>query len=61
VHDLSEGAAPRHQRGRRHHVVGVIILAFVMLDGSDAVESWWGLPVSVIGGLFVGYAIGKVA
>jgi K(+)-stimulated pyrophosphate-energized sodium pump len=42
-------------------VVGVVVLAYVMLDGSDAVESWWGLPVSVIGGLFVGYAIGKVA
>jgi K(+)-stimulated pyrophosphate-energized sodium pump len=42
-------------------VVGVIALALVMFDGSEVIENWWGLPVAVIGGLLVGYAIGKVA
>src|SRR3546814_17687887 len=32
-----------------------------MLEDSEIVEEWWGLPVAVIGGLIVGYAIGKVA
>jgi K(+)-stimulated pyrophosphate-energized sodium pump len=61
VHDLSKALHRGTNVAAAITVVGVIILAFVMLDGSDAVESWWGLPISVIGGLFVGYAIGKVA
>jgi K(+)-stimulated pyrophosphate-energized sodium pump len=61
VHDLSKALHRGTNVAAAITVVGVIILALVMLDGSDAVERWWGLPVSVIGGLFVGYAIGKVA
>jgi H(+)-translocating pyrophosphatase len=61
VHDLSKALHRGTNVAAAITVVGVIVLAFVMLDGSDAVESWWGLPISVIGGLFVGYAIGKVA
>ena len=61
VHDLSKALHRSTNVAAAITVAGVVLLAFVMLDGSDAVESWWGLPVSVIGGLFVGYAIGKVA
>jgi K(+)-stimulated pyrophosphate-energized sodium pump len=42
-------------------VVAVIAIGFVFFDGVDGVDHWWGLSVSVIGGLLVGYAIGKVA
>src|SRR3546814_7909025 len=42
-------------------VAGVLALAYFMLEDSEIVEEWWGLPVAVIGGLIVGYAIGKVA
>ena len=41
-------------------IAGVIALGFIMFSG-DAFESSWGLSVSVVGGLLVGYAIGKVA
>ena len=41
-------------------VVGVFALGAVMLD-IDLIEKWWGLPVGVVGGLLIGYAIGKVA
>jgi K(+)-stimulated pyrophosphate-energized sodium pump len=67
----SSGSTDVHDLGKALHrgtnvaalltVLGVVALAYVMLDGSDAIESWWGLPISVIGGLIVGYAIGKVA
>jgi len=42
-------------------VLGVIVLSFIMFDGQGGIENWWGLPVSVVGGLFVGFGIGKVA
>jgi K(+)-stimulated pyrophosphate-energized sodium pump len=42
-------------------VVAVVVIGFVFFDGTDGVDHWWGLSVSVIGGLLVGYAIGKVA
>ncbi len=61
VHDLSKALHRSTNVAAAITVVGVVVLAYVMLDGSEAVESWWGLPVAVIGGLFVGYAIGKVA
>jgi K(+)-stimulated pyrophosphate-energized sodium pump len=41
-------------------VLGVIGLGFAMFSG-DEFENAWGLSVSVVGGLLVGYAIGKVA
>jgi K(+)-stimulated pyrophosphate-energized sodium pump len=42
-------------------VVGVVVLGYLIFDGQEGVDQWWGLSVSVIGGLIVGYAIGKVA
>ena len=41
-------------------VVGTILVGLWFFTG-DEFEGWWGLPVSVIGGLVVGWAIGKVA
>lgn len=41
-------------------VVGVLALGMVMFGG-DEFDNAWGLPLAVIGGLLVGYAIGKVA
>ncbi|HUS42654.1 MAG TPA: sodium-translocating pyrophosphatase, partial [Ilumatobacteraceae bacterium] len=40
--------------------VGVVGLGFALFS-DDAFENAWGLPLSVVGGLLVGYAIGKVA
>ena len=42
-------------------LAAVVLLGFVFFDGVDGVDNWWGLSVSVIGGLVVGFAIGKVA
>ena len=44
-------------------VVGVLVVGGLLFggDGATAGGSWYGLPVSVIGGLLVGWAIGKVA
>jgi K(+)-stimulated pyrophosphate-energized sodium pump len=42
-------------------VVAVVVLGYVFFEGLDGIDNWWGLSVSVIGGLIVGYAIGKVA
>ncbi|HSL56674.1 MAG TPA: sodium-translocating pyrophosphatase, partial [Acidimicrobiales bacterium] len=47
-------------------VVAVVVLSYVMfadsaIGGGLEVDAWWGLSVAVIGGLVVGYAIGKVA
>ncbi len=41
-------------------IVGVIALGFGLFGGDDF-DAAWGLPVSVVGGLLVGFAIGKVA
>ncbi len=41
-------------------VIGTLILGLWFFGGSN-LEHWYGLPVSVIGGLVVGWAIGKVA
>ena len=41
-------------------VVGTILVGLWFFTG-DEFEGWWGLPISVIGGLAVGWAIGKVA
>jgi len=61
VHELAKALHRGTNVAAAITVVGVFALAYVMLDGSEAVESWWGLPLAVVGGLFVGYAIGKVA
>jgi K(+)-stimulated pyrophosphate-energized sodium pump len=42
-------------------VVAVVALSYVFFNGLSLVENWWGLAVSVIGGLLVGFGIGKVA
>ena len=42
-------------------VVAVVALSYVFFDGLELVDNWWGLAVSVIGGLLVGFGIGKVA
>jgi K(+)-stimulated pyrophosphate-energized sodium pump len=46
--------------------VGVVVLCAVFfsdieIDGENIIDNWYGLAISVIGGLLVGYAIGKVA
>ncbi len=41
-------------------VVGTILVGLWFFSGDDF-DGWWGLPISVIGGLAVGWAIGKVA
>ena len=61
VHDLSKALHRGTNVAALLTVAGVFGLAAVMLNDSDAIESWWGLPIAVIGGLAVGYAIGKVA
>jgi K(+)-stimulated pyrophosphate-energized sodium pump len=61
VHDLGKALHRGTNTAAVLTVAAVVALAFVMLDDSDAIENWWGLPIAVIGGLIVGYAIGKVA
>ncbi len=41
-------------------VLGVLGLGLAMFNG-DAFDNAWGLPLAVIGGLVIGYFIGKVA
>ena len=41
-------------------VIGTILVGLWFFTG-DEFDGWWGLPISVIGGLAVGWAIGKVA
>jgi len=42
-------------------IVAVLVLGYLFFSDVEGVDNWWGLAVSVIGGLVVGYAIGKVA
>ena len=42
-------------------VVAVVALCLAMFNDSEQAENWWGLALAVVGGLLVGYAIGKVA
>ena len=44
THALNGEGADKHMSKK------VIGAAYTMLDGSEAIENWWGLPVSVIGG-----------
>ncbi|MCU0260144.1 MAG: sodium-translocating pyrophosphatase [Ilumatobacteraceae bacterium] len=41
--------------------VAVVGLGYLMFSDTEGTDNWWGLSVSVVGGLIVGYAIGKVA
>src|SRR3546814_15418029 len=61
VHDLGKALHRSTNTAAFITVAGVLALAYFMLEDSEIVEEWWGLPVAVIGGLIVGYAIGKVA
>ncbi|MDH3708183.1 MAG: sodium-translocating pyrophosphatase, partial [Acidimicrobiia bacterium] len=49
-------------------VLGTVLVGFAFFDGASFlfqgdtdVDNWWGLALSVIGGLAVGWGIGKVA
>ncbi|MGI9601783.1 MAG: sodium-translocating pyrophosphatase [Acidimicrobiales bacterium] len=46
-------------------VLGTLLVGFLLFDGASfsgaEVDNWWGLALSVIGGLAVGWGIGKVA
>ncbi|MCY4164276.1 MAG: sodium-translocating pyrophosphatase [bacterium] len=39
---------------------GTLVVGLLFFTGDDF-DGWWGLPISVIGGLVVGWGIGKVA
>ncbi len=67
----SSGSASSHDLARALHmgtnvamgitIVGTVVLAAVMFGGTHEVDNWWGVAVLVIGGLLVGFGIGKVA
>ena len=42
-------------------VIGNLIMGGVFFGDGDLFEAWYGLPLSVIGGLVAGWGIGKVA
>jgi K(+)-stimulated pyrophosphate-energized sodium pump len=46
-------------------VIAVVVLGYLFFNTSEvsgqAIDNWWGLSVAVIGGLLVGFGIGKVA
>ena len=42
-------------------VVGTLVLGAIFFGDTDLFDAWYGLPLSVIGGLIVGWGIGKVA
>ena len=42
-------------------VIGTLIMGRVFFGDGELFEAWYGLPLSVIGGLVVGWGIGKVA
>jgi len=42
-------------------VVGTVVAGAWLFSDGDLFDNFWGLPVAVIGGLIVGYGIGKVA
>ncbi len=60
IHSLSKALHRGTNVAMAITVVGVIALGFAMFN-TDEFDNAWGLSVSVIGGLVVGYAIGKVA
>jgi K(+)-stimulated pyrophosphate-energized sodium pump len=60
-HDLSKALHRGTNVAMAITVVGVVALGYLFFDGLEVVDQWWGLSVSVIGGLLVGFGIGKVA
>ncbi len=60
IHSLSKALHMGTNVAMGLTVLGVVGLGFGLFSG-DAFDSAWGLSVSVVGGLLVGYAIGKVA
>ena len=42
-------------------VIGTLIMGWIFFGDGDLFERWYGLPLSVIGGLAAGWGIGKVA
>ena len=42
-------------------VIGTLIMGRVFFGDGELFDAWYGLPLSVIGGLVVGWGIGKVA
>ncbi len=41
--------------------IGTLLITFVLFDGEDGVDNWFGLFLSVMIGLAVGYLIGKLS
>ncbi len=60
IHSLSRALHMGTNVAMAITVAGVIAVGFLMFGGDDF-ENAWGLSVAVVGGLLVGYAIGKVA
>ena len=52
-------------RGTNTAAVLTVVLAFVLgfafFDGVEGVDFWWGFPVAVVSGLFVGIGIGRLS
>ena len=42
-------------------VIGTLVMGRIFFGDGDLFEAWYGLPLSVIGGLAAGWGIGKVA
>lgn len=61
IHDLSKALHRGTNVAMGLTVAGVLGLGAWLFTTDNGFENFWGLPVSVIGGLLVGYAIGKVA
>jgi K(+)-stimulated pyrophosphate-energized sodium pump len=60
-HDLAKALHRGTNVAMAITLVAVIVLGYVFFNDLEGVDNWWGLSVSVVGGLIVGYAIGKVA
>jgi K(+)-stimulated pyrophosphate-energized sodium pump len=60
-HDLAKALHRGTNVAMALTVVAVVVLGFVFFNDTEGVDNWWGMSISVIGGLIVGYAIGKVA
>jgi K(+)-stimulated pyrophosphate-energized sodium pump len=60
-HDLAKALHRGTNVAMAITLVGVIVLGYLFFNDVEGVDKWWGLSVSVIGGLIVGFAIGKVA
>lgn len=61
IHDLSKALHRGTNAAMGITIVGVLGLGAWLFTSDNGFENFWGLPVSVIGGLLVGFAIGKVA